>query len=122
MPKETPGVSFPLEENGKNAGYDLCDVKEAVKFNVKNIVLTNPGERVMDSDFGAGIYQALFLNMTDKLLLQIAERIQNQLSTYAPYITVNLINVRPNGENSLKVSIKYKIDFENIADVLELEI
>ena len=43
MPKETPGVKFPLEITNNNAGYELAEIKETVRFNIKNILLTNPG-------------------------------------------------------------------------------
>jgi phage baseplate assembly protein W len=58
MPKETPGVIFPLEITEDNAGYKLADLKHTVRFNIKNIILTNPGERIMIPDFGVGIRQA----------------------------------------------------------------
>ena len=55
MPKETPGVGFPLEITSDNAGYRLSELEETVRFNIKNIILTRPGERIMIPDFGVGI-------------------------------------------------------------------
>jgi len=34
MPKETPGIQFPLDITGKNSGYDLADVQSTVRFNI----------------------------------------------------------------------------------------
>ena len=32
MPKETPGISFPLDITGKNSGYDLADIQDVEWF------------------------------------------------------------------------------------------
>ena len=122
MPKETPGIEFPLQITGKNAGYDLADVKNSVMFNIKNILLTNPGERVMIGDFGVGINQLLFENITPDLLELIQERIIDQIDTYAPYITILDLTIRPINENALNIRLQYNIDFVEIVDFIDIDI
>ena len=122
MPKETPGIEFPLQITGKNAGYDLADVKNSVMFNIKNILLTNPGERVMIGDFGVGINQLLFENITPDLLEFIQERIIDQIDTYAPYITILDLTIRPINENALNIRLQYNIDFVEIVDFIDIDI
>ena len=70
-------VEFPLKNNGKNIGFDAIPedkVEEAIKFNIKNIILTNPGEKTWDVEFGVGIMQALFEPATESLIEKIRER------------------------------------------------
>ena len=122
MPKEKPGVSFPLEITADNAGYRLADLRETVRFNIKNIMLTNPGERIMLPNFGVGVKQALFERSSYDLLTLLQERILDQLDLYASYITVLELTINPIDELSLNIKLKYEIDFAEIVDTFDIEI
>ena len=122
MPKETPGVGFPLEITSDNAGYKLADLQETVRFNIKNIILTNPGERIMIPDFGVGIQAALFEISSFDLLEEIQNRIIQQIATYAGYVTILQLIIDPVDEQSINIKLKYEIDFAEIVDSLDIEI
>lgn len=122
MPKEKPGVSFPLEITGDNAGYKLAELNEVVRFNIKNIILTNPGERIMLPDFGVGIKQALFENSSYELLTAIQERIVEQIGFYASYLTILELTINPIDEMSLNIKLKYEINFAEIVDSIDIDI
>ena len=122
MPKEKPGVSFPLEITADNVGYRLADLQETVRFNIKNIMLTNPGERIMLPNFGVGVKQALFERSSYDLLTLLQERILDQLDLYASYITVLELTINPIDELSLNIKLKYEIDFAEIVDTFDIEI
>lgn len=75
-------------------------VNEAsVKQAVRNIVLTNRGERLYKSDFGGDIYRLLFENATPSTLLFAQVQIVNALQRYEPRI--NIINVNINQDPTL---------------------
>ena len=58
MPLLTP--KLPLVVDG-STGYRMIDnYTDLVKQNFKNLMLTNPGERMMDPTFGVGITTFLF--------------------------------------------------------------
>lgn len=122
MPKEKPGVSFPLEITGDNAGYKLAELNEVVRFNIKNIILTNPGERIMLPDFGVGIKQTLFENSSYELLTVIQERIVEQIGFYASYLTILELTINPIDEMSLNIKLKYEINFAEIVDSIDIDI
>ena len=122
MPKETPGVSFPLEITEDNAGYKLADLQETVRFNIKNIILTNPGERIMIPDFGVGIQAALFEISSFDLLEEMQNRIIQQIATYAGYVTILQLIIDPVDEQSINIKLNYEIDFAEIVDSLDIEI
>ena len=58
------------------------------KQNLKNLILTSPGERMMDPLFGVGIRRFLFENRTDVLTKTIKNTIANQAKKYMPFITI----------------------------------
>ena len=110
-------------------GYTLNkSIKEVAKQNFKMLVLTNPGERIMDPEFGVGILAYMFENNSPATHGQIDARIREQVLKYLPYIEVGEILVNSpvnNGsvsDNFLGVSINYNIKRLNIGDVLEIPI
>jgi phage baseplate assembly protein W len=65
------GISakLPLAYTKSDGPYLLTqNLTENTKQNLKNLIFTNPGERVMDPNFGVGFYNLLFENATDDIL------------------------------------------------------
>ena len=52
------GVAFPLDEINMFSGTET--VKEQIKANLLNLLLTYPGERINLPNFGVGIKNLLF--------------------------------------------------------------
>jgi phage baseplate assembly protein W len=99
----------PTEEDG---AYGLLkNISEVAKQNMKMIVLTNPGERVMDINFGVGLKRYLFELSNTEIKQVIRQRIADQVSKYLPYVRVSNIGVfTPRGnDNGLAVRIEYTI-------------
>ena len=124
MPGFSPKLPLVLDEED---GYALTkDLKEVAKQNFKMLVLTNPGERIMDPTFGVGILAYLFENNTPAVYQQIESRIRQQAEKYLPYITVE--NVQFSGpigdpdiaDNFLGVSISYSIQRLGVRDTLQI--
>ena len=94
MPGFSPKLPLVLDQE---AGYALTkNLKEVAKQNFKMLVLTNPGERVMDPTFGVGILAYLIQNNSPSVYQQIESRIRQQAEKYLPYITVE--NIQFNGQ------------------------
>ena len=98
--------------------------KTLIQQNFKMLILTNPGERVMEPDFGVGIRTYLFENFTESTFAKIERRIMSQTNTYLPTISINEISFDPAGEdfNTLSVRIGYSVPNLNIQDLLEFTI
>lgn len=109
------GISpkLPLTRNAVD-GFNLnVTYREAVVQNFKNLILTSPGERVMDPNFGVGIKRYLFENNDRFFYDEIDIRIQDQVDIYMPFIEIkNVFFDTPNVqgyENYLGVRIEYFI-------------
>lgn len=54
---------LPVSRDSED-GYSLTKTyEEMVRQNLKNLLLTNPGERMMDPDFGVGMKRYLLSSM-----------------------------------------------------------
>jgi len=110
-------------------GYRLTKTyKEMVKQNVKMILLTAPGERMMDPTFGVGMRNFLFEPNHPKTWGTIEGRINTQMKKYMPFVKV--LNIKF-GEldsnpaikgNTLHLMMTYKILPLDSVDGLDLYI
>ncbi len=117
--------SLPLRRGG-DYGYVLTqDMIEVVRQNLKNLVLTNPGERMMLPEFGVGIKTFLF-EMNDQTTYgNIRARVITQVKKYMPFLAINNMVFDTdefNFPNSLGVTIFYDILPLSLSDVLEITI
>ena len=91
---------------------------DQVKANIKNLVLTNPGERFYHPTFGIGVQGLLFENVTPELLKKLDKTIIKQIQIWLPYVTVKNINFNTDriDSNELRIGIDYII-FDNEMDL-----
>ena len=91
---------------------DLIATKNAsaISRSVRNIVLTSPGEKFFDPDFGSRISDSLFENMDDIAALTIKDEIDNSIRQYEPRVILNDVVVSPDFDNNtFDVLIVYRI-------------
>tara|TARA_Y100000004_G_scaffold95231_1_gene106694 strand:+ start:179 stop:580 length:402 start_codon:yes stop_codon:yes gene_type:complete len=91
---------------------DLIAMKNAsaIARSVRNIVLTTPGEKFFDPDFGSRISDSLFENIDDISALTIRDEIENSIRKYEPRVILDDIVISPNFDNnSFDVLIIYRI-------------
>jgi len=83
---------------------------ENAKQNLKNLILTNPGERI-DPNYGVGLKQFLFENITDDTLSSIKSKIISQTKKYLPYIVLSQIDVSESeiSENGITIIIRFSV-------------
>ena len=119
---------LPLHPSGQD-GYALIkDYRTLVQQNLKCLLLTNPGERIMEPEFGVGILRYLFENNGAQLYGSIESKIHEQVSVYMPFVKVTNINFGyPNGDildpadsNMLTIKLHYEILPLGISDIIEI--
>lgn len=105
---------LPLKYDQEDGPYLMNkNLKEVVNQNFKMLLLTNKGERMMDTNYGIGLRSMLFHNRTENYSeINIEEVIKQQVSLYLPFISINSIEIAndlQNEENSIFISIDYSI-------------
>lgn len=91
---------------------DLIALKNenAIARAVRNIVLTSPGEKFFDPDFGSSIGEILFENVDEITAVSIQDEIKSCLKNYEPRVDLTDVVVDPNfDENQFDVKITYRI-------------
>ena len=111
IPFSTPGVFKP--------NYTT---KEAIKNNLINYLLTNPGERPLNPTFGGGLRAFIFEQITTNNLDFLKERISSNIKTYFSNVNINELEIlRQEDNNSITVSLTYNVTNTNINDSLQID-
>ena len=116
MSKEFLGVGwkFPiqLDTDGK---FALSQYEEDIKESILIILKTEPGERVMEPEFGCGIYEYVFSTINISNLMLMEESVKKALLIYEPRIEVNQVKASSDHhENGLVlISIDYTVSSTN---------
>lgn len=118
----TTGYSPKLPLSSKMNHYDMITLFEInTRQNLKNLLLTSPGERVMLPDFGVGMRQYLFETEAEFIIDEIRDRIFDQVRFYMNYIKIEDVFCtqapKSDGDNEahqLNVSVTYSIPFLNV--------
>ena len=103
-------VSMSFKFNPLSGDLITLSNENAIARSVRNIVLTTPGEKIFDPDFGSNIGEILFENIDEITAISIKEEIQNSLENYEPRVELIDVDVRPNYDmNQFDVVISYRI-------------
>jgi phage baseplate assembly protein W len=113
----TIGVAFPLDDTNMFSGTET--IKEQVKANLLNLLLTKPGERINEPNFGVGIKYYLFEQNINTESLN--ENINEQIDYYIPEISLidTVVDFIEN-EQLLYIKIIYSINADGSTDAIQL--
>tara|TARA_B100000405_G_scaffold278211_1_gene220940 strand:+ start:229 stop:624 length:396 start_codon:yes stop_codon:yes gene_type:complete len=123
MPSTVPFKDLSLSFAKNKVTDDLLVKKEdaAVKQAVLNLLLTNKGERVYDSDYGSNIRTYLFEPLDFGTAGTIKDEIVRTLKNYEPRVSIDECVVEPNIESN---GFDVRLDFQVLsrADVPPISI
>ena len=108
------GFAFPpcLEADGEIA---LVAYEEDIRQSIRIILGTNPGERVMRPDFGAGLNAFLFEPISFATMQRVKQRVEEALIDWEPRIEVEVVRVSNDRSEpgKLLISIDYRVRATN---------
>jgi len=118
-PSRAIGVELPM--NGNAVFTPNYETKNAIKNNLINFLLTNPGERPDNPEFGGGLRKFIFTQIQQNNLEYLKEDVQTKINNNFPNVNILELNVLTNNDqNEITVQIIYNIPNTNINDQLEL--
>ncbi len=112
------GIKLPMNTSGKTDLGEFFNLsyttEEQAISNFVNLLLTKPGERYMQPNFGVGLWLYVFENITDRFDLELEERIRSQASLWLPYIFIQDIELGSRidvfgNEHTYNIHIKFNV-------------
>ena len=109
------GIDLPIRRGDGKDGYfaSTSTTIEAVKNNIRNLLLTQRGERLMQPSLGLNLRKFLFEPIRQEDQVAIQEEIIETISFWLPFVVINKINVSSFDDNETydKNTITVSIDF-----------
>lgn len=110
------GTGFPLALDNKTRGLARAEYEESVRQSILVILGTAKGERVMRPDFGCGIHDFVFANVSAATIGRITREVHESLLRLEPRINVIQVDVNPGDTNNVVlIDIDYEVRATNTA-------
>ena len=120
-------VKLPLGMSGVFGAYNLnTTFSQLANQNLKMLVLTSPGERIMNPNFGVGLKHFLFEMNDSSAYSNISSKILEQVKIYLPYLQINDIQYRVPEDNpdlyphNLSINIIFTIKSLGTKHILQI--
>jgi phage baseplate assembly protein W len=114
-PNVAVGVNLPF--SGPGVFNSTFTTAQALKNNIINYFLTNPGEIPLNPTFGGGLRNFIFEQIAEGTLNGLKENVKSKLEVYFPSVTIDSLDVlREDEQNTLTIQLKYSIAGSNISD------
>ena len=118
-PGTAVGVSIPF--NAPGVFYPTYTTKDAIKNNLIDFFLTEPGERYLNPTYGGGLRSFIFEQISSDTLESLQEDIQSKIGTYFPNVRVSNLEVLQDPDyNNITVSISYNVVDTAISDEIQI--
>ena len=119
---------IPLQRDDIDGFYALTKtIAQNTKQNLRNLLLTNPGERIMIPQFGAGLIRHLFEPHSFELQDQITQSIEDQVEEFMPFVKIDNIHISTENEASgedfgviLAIKVFWSIPSKRISDIITI--
>lgn len=126
--KKTYGLGFPLGKDKATGGFfkKVSNIN-AVYDAIRQLLLTEPGERVMLPRYGCALKKYLFQPLDEVTFESIKRQIQHSFNRYI--VGANLLSLRvvplgptgPSGGNSLQITLLVQLKTEDLSKI-EVEV
>ena len=117
------GAKLPLVIDAKDGPYSLVrDYATLMRQNLKMLLLTAPGERMMIPSYGVGLRNFLFENKGSNVRNDIRAKIKEQVKIYLPFIKILSVKFFDIGEKTLSLEISYVVESLTLKDLMTINV
>ena len=118
-PRKAVGVKIPFSV--PYVFEPTYTTKEAIKVNLINFLLTNPGERYLSPQFGGGIRQQVFEQISAGNLDMLKLMLTNRIKSNFPMIDLAELKVLGDPNNNVvNINITYNVVNFGITDNIDI--
>ena len=110
------GIDYPFHKStGVEGWFKSTETTiEAVKNNIKMLLMTNKGERFMQPNLGLNLRKYMFEQFTDETRIIIENEIVETFKTWLPFVEIKDLNIDMKeidtvGKNKLNIFVLFNI-------------
>lgn len=103
------GWAFPVQTD-EAGDVALAEYEEDIRQAILIILQTNPGERVMRPDFGAGLHQVVFAPINQSTVALVRHRVEHSLVLWEPRIDQVSVRIEAAPKRGLlSIDVRYRV-------------
>jgi phage baseplate assembly protein W len=114
----TLGQCWVFPPRFKPDGVSLTAGVEAVMQSLRVLFMTEPGERIMCESYGAGMHDFIFENITDELLANIHNRIEESILRHEPRVLLKDVIIQPGAQDASRLRVQITVSLSG-TDLVE---
>jgi phage baseplate assembly protein W len=107
------GITLPIQRGDTGYFRQAFESFDQAKANLRNLLLTRKGERIMQPEFGTGLHELLFEQMDDDLEIRLQEAMETSVGFWLPYINITEIDIEMTDEmkdrNIANMTVKFTV-------------
>ena len=108
------GLELPLTHTPDGYFKRTKTALEQARSNIKNLLLTNKGERLGNPTFGTNLLSLVFSQENTDLEARVEEEIRAAMSEFLPFINIEEIvtTFSPTNKNTAIVNLKFTLNVD----------
>ena len=110
-----------LEKSPVSNDLTVFKDEDAVKESIKNLILTNRGERLMQPNLGGDIQAMLFENITPSVITLIEDKVRDTIEINEPRAELVDVIVSSNIDDN-QVNVKIVFYIKNVEQPIALDV
>ena len=121
------GIGINQRSNSNGVFATNYTTLQQASNNLKNLILTRKGERMMQPEFGCDVWKVLFEQLTDGIEQSIENAIVNAVSIWLPYLNIDTIifdyDENDIDTNTITLDIKFSlVSNPNLSESIQINI
>jgi phage baseplate assembly protein W len=105
------GVTLPFQRGNNGYFAQSFQTIDQIKSNIRNLLLTRRGERIMHPTFGTSLYEALFEQNTDDLEIKVQTSIEESIAEWMPFVSIEEILVDQSNSDRDRYNFDISLSF-----------
>ena len=102
------GLALPIKPDDNNVFSLTKNSYDQVRHNLRNLLLTNVGERVYQPEFGSRLRELCFEQLDDALPQRVEDEVRRAVNFWLPYVNIVEVETLTEQDNKSKIFVRVK--------------
>ncbi len=102
------GLALPIKPDDNNIFSLTKNSYDQVRHNLRNLLLTNVGERVYQPEFGSRLRELCFEQLDDTLPQRVEDEVRRAVNFWLPYVNIVEVETLTEQDNKSKIFVRVK--------------
>ena len=113
------GLALPIKPDDNNIFSLTKNSFDQVRHNLRNLLLTNVGERVYQPEFGSRLRELCFEQLDESLPQRVEDEVRRAVNFWLPYVNIVEVETLTQENNKSKIFVRVKFSTTLNSDTLQ---